>query len=194
MRGGRGEQRHAPDVDHLEGLVDGDRGGTDLWREGSDVDDHDVDGLHAVLGEAGHVRGDVTPGQDACVDLGVEGLDLAAHDWRQRRQVGEGTNGQASRFERLARPVGGVDLYLRGEKSSGQFDDPVAVRDREEGTHSVSLSCSGLAPWRDVPPARSIATGPWASDATSEPRAGARGRADPTRLWHARDALLSSAP
>ncbi len=93
-----GQQRHAPDVDHGQCLVDGHEAAADLGRERSHVHDHDVDEPDAVLHEALEVRRHVPPGQDAGVDLGVERLDLAADDrWRS----GQGADGLDLRRHRM---------------------------------------------------------------------------------------------
>ena len=83
------QQREATDVDHLHGLVDGHHAPADLWREGADGDDHDVERRQAVLGETGHVLGHVPAGEDAGVDRRVVRLDLAADELRHVRQLGD---------------------------------------------------------------------------------------------------------
>ena len=76
--------------------------------------------------------------QDAGVDLGVEGLDLAADERRRVRQVADGRDLDAVGGERLAGAVGGEELDAQVEQVAGEVGDPVAIGDREQGSHTVT--------------------------------------------------------
>ena len=59
--------------------------------------DHDqVDRLDALRGDRGEVVGPMAPGEDAAVDLGMEGLDPAVHHLGKAghvRHIGDGQAG-----------------------------------------------------------------------------------------------------
>ena len=69
------------------------------------------------------------------VDRGVEGLDLAADQGRHAGQVRDGADLDAVGGEVVAGAVGGEDLDLEGQQVAGQSRDPLAVGDRQQGSH-----------------------------------------------------------
>ena len=135
VAGGRAEEGHAADVDHLDHLGQGHLPGADLGRERLDVDDHDVDRADALGGQLLELGGVVAAGQDPGVDGRVEGLDLAADEGRDVGQVRDGVDLDAVLGEVVAGAVGGVDLDPEGLQLSRERADAVATRHREQGSH-----------------------------------------------------------
>ena len=135
VAGGRAEERRPADVDHLDRLVEADELGADRRGERGDVDDDDVDRPDALARQLGHLGLDVAPGEDARVDRRVEGLDLAADQGRHPGQVRDGADVDAVGGEVVAGAVGGEDLDLEGQQVPGQSRDPLAVGDRQQGSH-----------------------------------------------------------
>ncbi len=135
----RGQERDAADIDHLDGLVDGHDARADLRRERLDVDDHDVDQSDALRGELFEVRRHVATREDPGVDLGMEGLDLAADERRRGRERADRLDRDAVRGERFARAVGGEDLDAKFQQVTREGRDAIAVRDRNQGSQTVVL-------------------------------------------------------
>ncbi len=78
--GGRPHHGRPADVDELDGGI---------RREGIEIDDDEVDGVDPVGLEVGPVRGLGAVGQDAAVDLGVQGLDAAAQHLGRAGHLGD---------------------------------------------------------------------------------------------------------
>ncbi len=130
----------AAHVDHLDRLVERHRARAHLWREGPDVDDHQVNQPDALRGQLRHLLGHLAPGEDAAVDLRMECLDLSAGE---RLAAGQGADrlGLDTRLgQRGARAVGGEQLDPECGQIARKVDDPVAIRDREQGSHRLLLS------------------------------------------------------
>ena len=72
------EQCSTADVDHLDGLVERHGALADLGAEGLDVDHDQVNQLYATCCQLFELAVDLAPSEDAGIDVGVEGLDLAA--------------------------------------------------------------------------------------------------------------------
>ncbi len=70
-------QGRAADVDHLDGLVERHRALADLWCEGLDVDHDKVDQADAAPRQLLKLVRHLAAREDAGVDVGVEGPDLA---------------------------------------------------------------------------------------------------------------------
>ena len=87
--GGGAEEGRPGHVDELDGLVDGDLVAPHLGRERLDVDDDDVDEPDPLFHELLQLLRPVAAREDAGVDLGVEGPDLAPDEGRSRRQLGD---------------------------------------------------------------------------------------------------------
>ena len=95
----------------------------------------------ALLRQAGQVLGHVPARQDAGVDRRVERLELATQRLARTGQLGDGPRLDAglSRQQR-ARRLRGDDLDPEVQQLTGQVGDAGAVRDREQGSHSVLSS------------------------------------------------------
>ena len=81
--GGGAQQRHAADVDRLDGVGHRHIGIGHGLLEGVEVDHHQIDRHDRVLVELGEVGSAGPIGQDAAVNPRVEGLDAAAEDLRE---------------------------------------------------------------------------------------------------------------
>ncbi len=135
VAGGRPEQGRAAHVDHLDRLVDADESRADRRRERRDVHDDDVDQPDAVGLELQELVRDVAASKNPCVDRGMKRLDLAADERRDARQVRNGLDLDAVPGEMLAGAVGRIDLHAEREEIAGEPRDPVAVGDRQKGSH-----------------------------------------------------------
>ncbi len=133
-RGG-GDERGSADVDQLDRLVQRHGSRTDLRREGLDVDDDEVDQPDALLGQLLELVGRASTSEDAGVDLRIERLDLAAGEWLAVGQAADRLHLDTGLGERRARSVGREELYAMGCKVAREFGYPVAVSDREQGSH-----------------------------------------------------------
>ncbi len=132
---GRRQEGRATDVDHPDRLVERHAPLADLRGEGLHVDHDDVDKLDPVLGQLGELVGAVAAGEDPGVDRRVEGLD---HSPEQRRDVGQGAHRldvHSVGREVLTGPVRRVDLDVECQELAREVRQPLAVRDREEGSH-----------------------------------------------------------
>ena len=128
VAGRRAEERGAPDVDHLDRLVEPDELDADRRGERLDVDDDDVDEADPLRLELLELGGDVAPGEDAGVDRVVEGLDLSADVGFALGQLGDRRDRHALGGEVLAGAVGGVDLDADVEEVARERGDAVSVR------------------------------------------------------------------
>ena len=127
--GGSSQQRRPAHVDQLDRLVDPEVPPADLRGEWLHVDDDEVDRPDALLSQLVELTLDVAPGEDPCIDRGVEGLHLPADERRDLGQVGDRRHLDALAGEVLARPVGGVDLDTELTQLAGERRDPCTVGD-----------------------------------------------------------------
>ena len=86
------------------------------------------------------VRRVVSASQDAGVDLGVVRLDLPADEAGHVGQLGNGLDLDAGLGQHGTRAVGGIDLDGLVKQLARKIGDAGAIRDREQGSHSVSSS------------------------------------------------------
>ena len=133
--GGGADERGAADVDVLDDRV---LVRTARQRLGERVQrrDHDVDRLEPALGELAHVLGVVAPGEDACVDRGVQRADAAVEHLREAGDVGDRLHLDARVGERPAGAAGGDQVVAVLDQAAREFDEPGLVADREQRSHA----------------------------------------------------------
>ena len=100
----------------------------DLRREGLDVDHDEVDAARCRCGEALQVGWHVASRQDPRVDLRVERSHLATDERLGRGQIADGTCLDPVGRERVASPVGRVQLDAEIAQVAREVGDPVTVR------------------------------------------------------------------
>ncbi len=129
--GRRPHHGRAADVDELDGGVGGER---------VEVRHHQVDGIDAVGRQVVEVLGLGAVGEDAAVDLGVEGLDPPAEHLGRAghlRHLGVGD----ARLAQLGRGVAAGDqLPAQVGEALGQLDQALLVVHRQQGPHDVISS------------------------------------------------------
>ena len=80
---GRGaDQRRAADVNVLDGILESRGGVGDGLLKRIEVDDDQVNRVDVRRGQGVEVRGQIPAGEDAGVDLGMQGLDSSTQDFR----------------------------------------------------------------------------------------------------------------
>ena len=146
VAGGRPKQRRPTDVDHLDRLVDPDELCPHRGGERRDVDDDDVDGSDPRGRQLLHLLVHVAAGEDAGIDRRVERLDLAPDQRLDAGEVRDGADLDPVRGEMIPRPVGCIDLDVEGEEVPGKGRDPVAVGNRQQGSHPGSARPRWLRP------------------------------------------------
>jgi hypothetical protein len=126
------DQAGAADVDVLDRLLEADAGLRDCGLEGVKVHDNQVDGVDPLGFEGEEVARHVATGQDAAVELGVEGLEPAAEDL--------GLAGVARDFRDLKPgldqgrpgPAAGQQVDPSIGEGPGQVDQPSLVRHAQQ--------------------------------------------------------------
>ena len=118
--GGRADHRRAADIDILDTVfVTGARG--DGGLEGVEVDDDQVDRPDPVFGHCGLILGMVASGEDAAMDLGVQGLDPPVHDLGEAGMVGDLDDRNAGFREGLCGPARGQDFDAMAGEGLAEF-------------------------------------------------------------------------
>ena len=136
--GRRAEERHAADVDLLEGLVEVGARIADGLGEGIEVDDDDVDLLDPVLGQLGDVVRQVAPCEQPSEDLRVKGLDAPSEDLARIGQVADRLDPlEAGLGQVCASSIGGEDVRAGIGQAAGKLDDAFTVTDGEKGAQST---------------------------------------------------------
>ena len=129
--GGGAHHGGTTDVDELDRGVRGER---------VQVRHHEVDGVDAVRLEVGLVLGLGAVGQDAAVDLRVEGLDAPAQHLGRAGHLGD----LGVRDAGLGQPGRGVaaghQLPAQVREALGQLDQPLLVVDGQQCPHDVISS------------------------------------------------------
>ena len=147
VAGRRAEECRSAHVDHLDRLVDRHEVGADSRGERADVDDNDVDRADSLGDQLVHLGGHVAASEDAGVDRGVECLDLATDEGRQAGDLGDGPDCDPVGRKVIAGAVRRDNLDVQREELAGQGRDPVAVGDRQQGSHP-GFSSSDADPCR----------------------------------------------
>ena len=132
--GRRAHHRWAADIDILDSIFQCHIGVGDGLGEGVEVHDNEVDGANPVLRDGRHVLRLVAVGEDASVDLGVEGLDPAFQHLGEARELVDGAHRQSCILERLCGASRGDQLHPCRRQRLRKFHDPRLVRNRDQGT------------------------------------------------------------
>ena len=164
---GRGPyHRRSADIDELDGGVRG---------EGVEVDDDQVDPFDAVGLQVGQMLGLGPIGEDAAVDLWVEGLDPAAQHLGRTRHLRHLAVCDAGLAQLGRRVPAGHQLPAQSAEPLGQLHQPFLVVDRKQRPHNTM---SSSAPFRFGDRASAQLQRPttpgWA-DLTPHPDRGCRG-------------------
>ena len=85
-----------------------------------------------MSGQLFEVLGPIATGQDATMDGRVDRLDPSIEDFREAREVGEATDGDAGGGEGGVSAAGAVDLGAQGLKPPGEFDQTPLIEDAEQ--------------------------------------------------------------
>ena len=127
----------AADVDVLDGFGEGDVRLGDGLFERIEVDGDEVDTGDVVLFHLADVLGVVADGEDAAVDVRVEGLDAAVHDLGEAGDVADVGDGDAGLFDGLHRAARGDDLDAGFVEFAGEVDDALFVRYADESAFDL---------------------------------------------------------
>ena len=126
------DHRRSADVDHLDRFGVGDAGTRDRALERIEVDRHQVEALDAVLGEGRAVRGLGAVGEDAAVDLRMQGLDPTVEYLRETGDFGDPGDRQAGCLEVLLRAAGRDELEAEPGEAASELGEAGLVGDGEE--------------------------------------------------------------
>ncbi len=127
------DHRRAPDVDEADGGV---------GAEGVEVAHHEVDRLHALRLEIGHVLVVAGVGEDPGVDLGVEGLHQPPGHLREAGHLGDLGDVDVCLGERSRRPAARHQLPTEAGQPACQVFETGLVVDGQQGPHGSAPSIS----------------------------------------------------
>ena len=138
---GRGpDHGGAADVDLLDDLVER-RLPRHRGLERVQVHHHHVDGVDAQLFHLGAVLRLVPEGQDAAVDLGVERLDPAVHDFREPGDIRHLGHVDAVLSQQCGGPSRGQDLDAQSRQLFGKIDDTVLLGYANQRSFDLTHGC-----------------------------------------------------
>lgn len=140
--GGRADHRGPADVDLLDALV-GRRARGDGLAEGVEVDDDEAERLDAQLRQLPLVIGETEIGEDARVDLGVQGLDPAVQALGEAGQLLDLGDGDTGRGDLGGGGPGGDELDTGFVQPASQFLQPGLVVDADERAPDDPLGALG---------------------------------------------------
>jgi hypothetical protein len=130
--GGRADHRGTADVDLLDHLVLGRPAAAGRPLERVEVHADQVDELDAVPLGVEHVLRVVAQRQHAGVELGVQGLDAAAHDLGKAREVLDRPDGEPGVRQLASGAARGDQLHPERREPGGELDDAALVGDGQE--------------------------------------------------------------
>jgi hypothetical protein len=104
-----------------------------------EVDHQQIDGGYAVGRQCRHVLGHIAPGQQAAVDLGMQGLDAAVQHFGKAGVVGDFSHRQAGVGQQLGRAAGGQQLDAQGVQRLREFEDAGFVGNGNQCVHGGVL-------------------------------------------------------
>lgn len=140
--GGRTDHRRPADVDLLHALV-GRRARGDGLAERVEVDDDEVERLDAQLFQLPPVVGETEIGEDAGVDLGVQGLDPAVEALGEAGQLLDLDDRDARRGDLRGGGAGGDELDTGLVQLAGELFEPGLVVDADERAPNDPLGALG---------------------------------------------------
>ena len=119
--GGGAHHGGPADVDVLDGVVIAAVGPRHGGRERVQIHREQVDGLDVVI--AHHVLVDAAAPEQTAVDLGMQGLDAAAHDFRKAGVLGHFLHRDAVTDQQLGGAPGGQQFDASLLQLPRKFDD-----------------------------------------------------------------------
>ncbi|MNM83567.1 hypothetical protein D3C81_956300 [compost metagenome] len=131
--GRRANHGRAADVDVLDGVRQRAVVLGHGLLERVQVHHQQVDGGDLVLGQRGHVLGQVAAGQDATVHLRVQRLHAAVQHFRKAGVVGHLRHGQAGVGQQLGGAAGGKQHHAERVQVAREIDDAGLVGNGEKG-------------------------------------------------------------
>ena len=131
--GRRAHHGRPADVDLLDGVGAAHVRPLDGRLEGVEVHDHQVDALDPVRGHRVRVARLLAQGEDAAVDLGVQGLDPAVHHLGEARVRGHLGDGHAGLLQGRVGAAGREDLGAHLRQGAREVLDAGLVRDADQG-------------------------------------------------------------
>ncbi len=141
----RADHRGPADVDVLDGQLVGAVGARDGGLERVEVHHHEIDGLDVVLGHDLDVQ--ITPAEDAAVNLRVQRLHPAVHHFRKTGVVGHLLHQDAGFRKHPVRTPRGQQLHAQGRKPAGELLEPRFVRNTQQGAgHTPRISVAHMIP------------------------------------------------
>ena len=90
-----------------------------------------------MLFQSRHVRGQVAAGQQATVDLGVQGFDAAIKHFRELGDFGHLGHGQAGIGQQFGGAAGREQLHAQAMQGLGKFDNAGLVRYGKKSFHRL---------------------------------------------------------
>ena len=130
--GRRAQHGRAADVDVFDGVVERAVFLGNSCLERVQIDHHHVDGRNVVLGQLGHVLGEIAAGQDATVHFRVQGLDAAIEHFREAGVVGHFGHGQAVVGQHFGGAAGGQELDAHGGQRASEVQHTGFVGNGDE--------------------------------------------------------------
>ena len=88
-----------------------------------------------MLGERQGVIGVGANGENAAVNLGVEGLEPAVEHFGEARNFGNVSDGQSGLAQKPRRAAGGDDFRAERNQRAGKLNDSFFISDTNEDTH-----------------------------------------------------------
>ena len=142
--GGRPQHGGAANVDVLDGVVERDPGAGDRGLEGVEVDDDEVDGSDAVLGDGAFVLGVAAQVQQAPVDARVQRLHPAIEHLGKAGVVGQVPDRKPRVTQRPRRAARGNQLHASRGEDACEFNKTGLVGHREEGALDARHGTDGI--------------------------------------------------
>ena len=131
--GGCAEERRAADVDHLDGVLLAHVPARRDALERIEVDADEVERSDLVVAQLVQVGLEGPPGEDACMDARVEGLDTSAEKLGDLGQLLDRDDVDAELGDVGGGPAARDDLDSEVGESTGEDIQPGLIEDRHEG-------------------------------------------------------------
>ena len=132
--GGGADHGGSADIDVFDQLFEGHTGLGGGFFEGVEIDHDHVDGLDAVLGYGGGVRGKVAAVENASVNFGMQRLDAAIEHFGEAGEIGDVLDGNAGVAQEFGGASGGDEFDVECGELAGEIDQSGLIGDAENGT------------------------------------------------------------
>ena len=144
----RADHRGAADVDVLDEFVE-----VHAWLGGSffkgvEIDDDHVDGLNAVLGDGGAVRGIFAAMKNSAVNLGMQRFHAAVEHFGKAGEVGDVFYFNSRVAQELGGSAGRNQFHAEGGKLAGEIGEAGFVGNAEDCALDF-VGHSGILCWCD---------------------------------------------